>query len=183
MICCIEEVLDWFVSHMRHKPPHAHTAVYLRVLTIWSVPKGSLLKCSFSVGSYPGVLNHFLPFCAFTQQNTPQNPQSLCCCLVVCKLQLAEICLYSTPAFNLEWYYVKHMCEIFTIWHLHTRPVSFASHLLTLCGTTLWNLDFLLSCLSYYYLLLLLFSVLSQTRSDQIRLMFTETESGLKMAP
>lgn len=65
------EVLGWFVSYMRHKPPHAHTAVYHSVPTVWSLLKGSLLK--YSAGSFPDALLSVCPFfppCAFTSSFT-----------------------------------------------------------------------------------------------------------------
>lgn len=79
--CCTEEEL---VSHMRrqrlrHKPPHAHTAVYHSVPTIWSALKGSLWKCSLSLFALIQVLtSSFLFFFQCTPSSlmhvNPTNP-------------------------------------------------------------------------------------------------------------
>lgn len=95
VLCCTEEVLGCCVSHVRHKSPHAHTAAYHSVPTIWSVPKGSLWKYSLSVGSHPDISR------------------------ILMHLNLS----YSTPSLNLEWRYCQdwhHPSETFTIWHLNT---------------------------------------------------------------
>lgn len=101
-----EEVLCWFVSRMRHKPPHAYTAVYHRVPTIWSVLKGSLLKYSLSIGSYPDALIPFLPFylCTRTSLMHLNSTKSWLSSLLFIGRESVS---FSPPTFNSEWSYCQ----------------------------------------------------------------------------
>lgn len=86
----------WLVSHMRrqrlrHKPPHAHTAVYHSFPTIWSALKGSLLKCSLSLFALIQVclISVCLSPSVHSIQFDARKPH--------------QSNSYSTSSFNLEW--------------------------------------------------------------------------------
>lgn len=116
---CCTEVLEKLVSHMRHKPLHAHAVGYLTLFPPWSSAQGLAVKLAALTGSH----QRRSPQCLVQAVKTRHKAACRCCRCLRCSFS-SKCCSSSSQ----KWH---HLSEAVIMWHL------------TLClllNTAVWHL-------------------------------------------